>query len=269
MLTTKIEATTISDAWFQLLRAVLDESKTYIQPIQRGSYAKCADDPGQFRRQFYGVDISIAHPDQDIVPVMPPGIPIPPPTSMEYIEGYFAGYLMRADLQPLEQYTYGERIAISLYKVIEMLRETPFNNQSNLQVGQPTDIYLDDPPCLRIIDLKVIPAPRHEVVWDRANSTWKCALCGQVGDCLYLRETHCGKHILTMTVYFRSWDLWSGFPANLGGFELLKQYIADEAGLANGPMFAYSAGLHLYEMYEEVARIRTGLMLEDKNETKI
>jgi thymidylate synthase len=58
-------------------------------------------------------------------------------------------------------------------------------------------------------------------------------------------------------VYFRSWDLWAGFPTNLGGIELLKQYVASEASLGNGPMYAYSAGAHIYGYQEEIARLRT------------
>ena len=59
-----------------------------------------------------------------------------------------------------------------------------------------------------------------------------------------------------MSVYFRSWDLWAGFPSNLGGIELLKQFVAQECGLKNGSMYAYSAGLHIYGYQEEIARIR-------------
>ncbi|MDA8240695.1 MAG: thymidylate synthase [Nitrospiraceae bacterium] len=87
--------------------------------------------------------------------------------------------------------------------------------------------YLMDPelPCLRLLDFKAIPA----------------------GDGL----------ALTVTCHFRSWDLWAGFPTNLGGIELLKQYVARETGLKNGPMYAYSAGAHIYGYQEEIARIRT------------
>ena len=62
---------------------------------------------------------------------------------------------------------------------------------------------------------------------------------------------------LTVTCYFRSWDLWAGFPTNLGGLELLKAYVASEAGLKNGPLYAYSSGAHIYGYQEDIARIRT------------
>jgi thymidylate synthase len=113
-----------------------------------------------------------------------------------------------------------------------MLKETPLTNQAVIEVGAPDDIDVCygkdgklDPPCLRLIDFKVIPS-------DNDLS-------------------------LTVTVYFRSWDLWAGFPTNLGGIELLKQYVASEANLKNGPMYAYSAGAHIYGYQEEIARLRT------------
>jgi len=67
--------------------------------------------------------------------------------------------------------------------------------------------------------------------------------------------------VLTLSCYFRSWDLWAGFPVNLGGLELLKQYVAQETGLENGSMYCYSSGLHIYGYQEELARIRTGITL--------
>jgi thymidylate synthase len=237
---THIDATTISDAWFQLLSEVLNDDNIYIQHIQRGSYAEDGKGSGQYRRQFYGVSVSIMHPDQDIVPIMPASLGVPPPTDMDYINDYFLNYLMRATLKPTEQYTYGQRIAISLDEVIRMLCETPFTNQANLQIGEPSDVYLSDPPCLRIMDLKVIPG-KYILPYEEYKSWSKDSL----------------PNVLTMSVYFRSWDLWSGFCANLGGFELLKQLIASETGLENGPMYAYSAGMHIYGMTEDIARIRT------------
>jgi len=82
-----------------------------------------------------------------------------------------------------------------------------------------------DPPCLRLLDFKVIP----------------------VDDEL----------MLTVSAYFRSWDLWAGFPTNLGGIELLKQFVASETSLKNGPIYAYSAGAHIYGYQEQIARLRT------------
>lgn len=210
-----IEAKSISDAWFQLIYNLPDFG--YRQDIQRGSFAK-----EQTRLQYPGISVYIEYPHKDVVPIMPAGMGIPSPTTVEYINDYFLNYLMRGILEKHEQYTYGERIQLSIDQIIRILKETPQTNQAVIEIGRPEDIGLEDPPCLRVLDFKVLP-----------------------------------DNVLSISVYFRSWDLWSGFPSNLGGIEMLKQYVAQESDRVNGPMYAYSSGLHLYGFHEEVAKIRT------------
>lgn len=224
-----VDAKTISDAWFQLLWGMFDNS--YTQPVQRGSF-----EGEQYRLQYPGASVYIEYPWMDMVPAIPTALGIPAPTTREYIEDYFANYLMDPGLSENETYRYATRIHSEMPKgdtqlgrVIEMLRRTPFTNHAVIEVATPDDLDVCfgkdgkcDPPCLRLIDFKVLP-----------------------------------PDILTVSVYFRSWDLWAGFPSNLGGIELLKQYVAAEANLSWGPMYAYSGGLHIYKYQEEVARIRT------------
>jgi len=227
-----LQAKTISDAWFQIIYNIFDFS--YKQEIQRGSFEK-----EQYRLQYPGLAVFIEHPEQDIVPIIPPALGIPSPTEMNYIEDYFANYLMNPELTENETYRYSSRIhypmpegGTQLDRAIEMLRETPLTNQAVVEIGTPEDYDICygkdgnlDPPCLRLLDFKVVPT----------------------GDDL----------VLTLSCYFRSWDLWAGFPSNLGGLELLKQYVAEEAGLKSGPMYAYSSGGHIYGYQEEIARLRT------------
>lgn len=227
-----LKAKTISDCWFQLIYNIFDHS--YTQNIQRGSFEK-----EQYRLQYPGIAVYIEHPSIDIVPIIPPALGIPSPTSMEYIEDYFANYLMDPNISENETYRYSSRIhypmpkgGTQLQRVIEMLKETPLTNQAVVEIGTPEDYDVCygkddklDPPCLRLLDFKALP---------------------------YKNKIH-----LTLTAYFRSWDLWAGFPSNLGGLELLKQYVAGETGLENGSMYAYSAGAHIYGYQEELAKIRT------------
>lgn len=229
-----ISAKTISDAWFQILYNIFDKANSYRVPIQKGSF-----ESEQFRIQYPGLAVSVECPWDDIVPVIPAGLGIPSPTTMEYIEDYFANYLMDGQLAENETYRYASRIHHPMPKggsqfdrIIDLLKTTPFTNQAVIEIGSPEDLDVCigndgnvDPPCARLLDFKVIPD----------------------GD----------RKILTVSVYFRSWDLWAGFPSNLGGIQLLKSYIADECGLEDGPMFAYSAGAHLYGYQEEIAKIRT------------
>ncbi|HQO78238.1 MAG TPA: thymidylate synthase, partial [Thermodesulfobacteriota bacterium] len=95
-------------------------------------------------------------------------------------------------------------------------------NQIILQVGQPSDLLLNDPPCLRHIDLRIRDSMLH------------------------------------FFPYFRSWDLWGGFPANLAALQLLKEYMAMEIGVADGEIVAASKGLHIYKHVEELAKLRFG-----------
>jgi thymidylate synthase len=225
-------AKTIPDAWFQLIYNIFDNA--YAQKIQKGSFEN-----EQYRLQYPGIAVYIEHPYYDMVPTIPPGSGIPAPTTIEYIEDYFANYLMNPELSENETYKYASRIqnrmpngGTQLERVIDIIRNTPLTNQAVIEVATPDDLDICygkdgklDPPCLRLLDFKVIPA----------------------GDEL----------ALTVSAYFRSWDLWAGFPTNLGGIELLKQFVASETGLKNGSIYAYSAGAHIYGYQEEIARLRT------------
>ncbi|MBI5418433.1 thymidylate synthase [Candidatus Poribacteria bacterium] len=210
-----IEARDLQDAWFQAISKILDDGNEY--KIDRGSYE------GQKRREFDYITINIKHPGtRPLVPEIPAHLGIPAPVSIEYVEDYLP-YLMTDIKKENEQYTYGERIAVSLNKVIKMYKEQGFGtNQAIMEIGQPQDIDLPDPPCLRLIDTRVRYGKLHFIV------------------------------------YFRSWDLWGGFPANLAGIQLMKEYMASEIGVEDGEIIAASKGLHLYEYTWDLARLRRG-----------
>lgn len=226
-----VNTKTIQDLWFQLIYNIFDNS--YKQQIQSGSFEN-----EQYRLQYPGVSAYIERPWEDMIPVMPYGSNIPAPTSMEYVNDYFANYLMDPSLGENETYKYASRIqhpmpkgGTQLERVIDMLKKTPLTNQATIEIGSPEDLDVCwgkdgkcDPPCCRLISFKVIPQD--------------------------------GRLTLAVSVFFRSWDLWAGLPSNLAGIELLKQYVAQETGLENGPMYAYSDGLHIYGYQEEIARLR-------------
>ena len=119
-----------------------------------------------------------------------------------------------------EQYTYGQYLEKQIAEVIKMYREDGFNtNQAYMAVGDEHSIYLSDPPCLRGIDTRI-----------RDNT-------------------------LHFIAYFRSWDLWAGFPSNLAAIQLLKEYMASEIEVGDGELIAISKGMHLYEYSWELAQI--------------
>ncbi|MDP3879848.1 MAG: thymidylate synthase [Dehalococcoidales bacterium] len=172
---------------------------------------------GQRRKELDFIVVQIRNPgSRPLIPDVPPGIPCP--TSMDYIESYLP-YLMTAHRAEGEQYTYGQYLEKQIAEVIKMYREDGYNtNQAFMAVGNEQSIYLTDPPCLRAIDTRVNEGKLH------------------------------------FLVYFRSWDLWAGFPSNLAAIQLLKEYMASEIGVKDGELIASSKGLHLYEYSWDLAR---------------
>ncbi len=217
LVTTKIDAVDIQDAWFQCISAILDVGFKY--EIHHGSYV------GQTRLEFDHIVVHIKRPYSVPYDTMLPQIPIhlniPNPVANGYVEQYLP-YLMTDHIEPTEQYTYGSRIYPQIPYWIEVLKKTPNTNQAVLQVARHDDYQLEDPPCLRHIDMRI------------KNNT------------------------LIFYPYFRSWDLWGGFPANLAGIAVLQKSMADEIGVEAGPILASSKGLHIYGYVEELAKLRTG-----------
>ncbi len=173
---------------------------------------------GQRRKELDFVVVHIGYPaSRPLVPDVPQGVP--PPSTMEYIESYLP-YLMTAHKAEEEQYTYGQFLEKQIAEVIKMYKKDGYNtNQAFMAVGDAQSIHLSDPPCLRMIDTRI-----------RDNK-------------------------LNFVVYFRSWDLWAGFPSNLAAIQLLKEYMASEIGVDDGELIAMSKGLHLYEYVWDLARI--------------
>ena len=173
---------------------------------------------GQRRKELDLVVIQIKKPGtRPLVPDVPQGVP--PPSTMEYIESYLP-YLMTAHKAEGEQYTYGQYLEKQIPEVIKMYKEDGYNtNQAFMAVGDDQSLKLPDPPCLRAIDTRI-----------------------------------CDNR-LNFVVYFRSWDLWAGFPSNLAAIQLLKEYMASEIGVDDGEIIAMSKGLHLYEYSWELARM--------------
>jgi thymidylate synthase len=172
---------------------------------------------GHKRKELDFIVVQVRHPDtRPLVPDVPQGVP--PPSSMEYVENYLQ-YLVTSLKADNEQYTYGEDLADQIPELIRIYKEGGYNtNQGFMAVGSKESIKLSDPPCLRGIDTRVMNGKLHFIA------------------------------------YFRSWDLWAGFPSNLAGIQLLKEYVSSEIGVEDGEIIALSKGLHLYDYTWELAR---------------
>ena len=234
-----IEATDFGDAWFQALYNVLHHGRSF--KIDRGSYE------GQTRLELDFVTIHITYPwlrDLDcglpLIPIIPEHMDIPAPVTKEYVAEYVQ-YLMSHEKREGEQYTYGQRLCRAtvpssniddIYDInITWLNQIEYviytyqkygwrNNQMVLQVAQPADLLLSDPPCLRHIDTRIQDGALH------------------------------------FYPYFRSWSMWGGFPANLAGISVLQEYMASQLGVQHGEIIVTSKGLHLYDFEENIARMR-------------
>ena len=221
------EARDIPDAWFQCIYGIFKHEGVHEYIIDKGSFE------GQKRKEFDLVMVHIKYPrTRPLIPDIPGELGIPAPTSMEYVEEYLQ-YLMTDKKGDNELYTYGERLINPkvyiegkeyplginpVMEVIEIYRQGKFGtNQAIMEIGMPHDILLEDPPCLRLIDTRLMNGRLHFIL------------------------------------YFRSWDLWAGFPSNLAAIQLLKEYMCHEIGVEDGTTTAMSKGLHLYEYSFEFA----------------
>jgi thymidylate synthase len=177
---------------------------------------------GQKRIEFDYITVHIKYPGKrPLLPDIPPALGIPNPVDNDYLDQYLP-YVMTSTKKEGEEYTYGEYLEPQIKEVIRMYREDGHGtNQAYMTVGDPKTLYLSDPPCLRGIDTRIKDSKLHFVV------------------------------------YFRSWDLWNGFPANLGAIQLLKEYMAESIGVEDGQIIAASKGLHLYDYIWELAKLRT------------
>lgn len=222
-----ITGTTIDDAWRNAITACFKHGVDY--EVKGGSYI------GQTRRQLPEVIVNISCPWIRPLAVIPP-TPFPPPTSEEKIEYYFTKYLMSSKVEVNEDYTYGSYITgippeehntskrilkPAIDMAIDILNETQGNtNQAVISVGGVEAIAMADPPCLRVVDFKVI------------------------------------DNKLVLNVFFRSWDLFAGFPENIGGLQMLKEYVLSNLtfNIEEGGIQAFSSGLHLYSQYFDIVK---------------
>ena len=253
-----IQAVTLDDAWFQLVYNALQFGRDF--KIDEGSFA------GSTRKEFDFVVVHITRPfERDsegfpLIPVMPEGVDIPPPVTRAYLADY-APYLLSSEVSEDESYTYGQRlnkvkvekwesdrlvatqgkiykpypgnpqlegVVFDFEKYLSQVEMAIWtykehghrNNQMCLQVAKPKDMMLLDPPCLRHIDTRIQDNKLH------------------------------------FYPYFRSWDLWSGFPANVAGISMLQEHMASEIGVEQGEMICTSKGLHLYDYSVSFAQMR-------------
>lgn len=254
---------TLDSMWFQLLSELYNHGRE--NHIDSGSFA------GANRLEFDFVAGTIEHPyTRPLAPIMPEGVP--PVTTDDDIEKYFVNYIMDGhNLKGNEHYRYATWISGGQYKLpkasgydlygvtergeykkhdlicpmmdvpnqvewaIKHYKEKGFgNNHCYIQVGYPESSFAYDIPFTNEAERQTSP-------------------------CLRGIDTHIKDDKLHLAVVFRSWDLWGGWPENMGGITLLGEYIANELGIKMGPLSFSSLKLHCYDFQLDVVKCRLNI----------
>lgn len=217
-----IEARDLPEAWFLCIKELF--KKGYEYQIDKSS-------SGQIKRvEFDFVTVHIRYPGiRPLVPDLPPGMGFPPPASIDYVEKDYLSYLMTSEKKPGEDYTYGQDLEEQIERVTKYYQQYgPNLNHCYMAVGDKDTLKLYEKPdgtsqCLRGIDTRIRYGKLH------------------------------------VFPYFRSWDLWAGFPVNLAAIQIMKEYMASSIGVEDGEIVVCSKGLHLYDYTWDYARTRIGL----------
>jgi thymidylate synthase len=173
------------------------------------------------RLEYDFVTCEIAAPGvAPLIPEFPEWMNVTPPVTQEYLDEYFA-QLLTTEVPANTCYTYGHYLKPQVDQIIEIFKKTKNTNQCCATIGDIESITLGDPPCLKVLDFNIKDNKLH------------------------------------MYIYFRSNDLYAGFPANIAGLQMLKEYMCQEIGCDDGCIYYTSKGLHLYDYQYEIAKKRT------------
>lgn len=216
-----IAARNLEEAWVRLMYAAIEQGRPYL--VTEGSRA------GQHRMTMDVAIASINRPElRPLYPLGKPGQVVP--IDEKAINKYFNEYVYSlTPPKPNEHYNYSDFITPLADAITEYYAKFGFGNaHCTIRVGHPNcfkdyfDAYANETdrkttPCLLSIDTRII------------------------------------ENRLCFYVYYRSWDLFSGYPLNNAGFQLLKEhmagYISTLTGkeLFVGPTVTVCKDLHLYE----------------------
>ena len=259
----------IDEVWFKLLHEIYLYGRPYVK--DEGSFA--GSEMLELDQVFGTILEPLTYNDQGVRRPLAVTVPggVSAPTTDQYIEEYFVRDLMDSDLAPNEHYRYSTFIVGGDYKIpqislgdkvfinpqlfftenrlvkapnqlqwaIDHYRKVGFhNNHCCIQVGYPesnqvynrpytNELERGTSPCLRLIDTKIIEDG--------------------------------GEHYLCFHVIFRAWNLWAGWPTNVGGLALLMEYIAHELGIKPGALSFSSKAMNIYRFQLDSVMRRIGV----------
>ncbi len=205
----------LPEAWFICVRGLMQKAMGNVSGVHRYKIDS-GSFAGQERIEYDLITIHVEYPgSRPLIPDTPVGVP--PPTSIQFVSDYLP-YLMTDKIASNELYTYGQDIVPQMNKIIEMYKSGHGTNQACMSIGSRDSIKLEHSQCLRLIDTRIQDDKLHFIV------------------------------------YFRSWDLWAGFPSNLAAIQMLKEYMAEQIKVQDGELIAVSKGLHLYDHTWKLAK---------------
>lgn len=280
-----VEGRNLDEVWFKLLVELCNYGRYY--RIDSGSFA------GDFRLEFDNVDGLIKTPIEYTVygtrkPLavsVPAGCP--PPTTDKEIQEYFENYLMNSELKENEHYKYATFIVGGDYQIPHISLKRPFVkvkqgesftfNRRPSKIKEPT-LVIEVPNQMQwCIDhyLEKGFGNNHccmAIAYPESNSAYdipyKTEMERHTSPCLRLIDTKITYHPeeedehlryrLNFYVYFRSQDLWGGWPTNYGGIALLLEEMAYRIGILPGVIKFGSKGLHVYGHTIEPLIMRSG-----------
>ncbi len=117
-------------------------------------------------------------------------------------------------------YTYGERLLESdqVKNAIKKLKEIPHTRRAFAFTLRFGDINSDNPPCLTMINWNI------------------------------------QRKKLFQTAFFRSQDMFTGYPMNMFGLRKFQEHVANAIGAEMGPLMCVTTSAHLYENNWDDAR---------------
>jgi thymidylate synthase len=216
-----VNATNLEEAWVRLMYNAIDRGRPYL--VTEGSRA------GQHRMTMDVAIANIKHPE--LRPLYPLGkagqvVPIDEVAIKKYFENYVYS---DSPPKPNEHYNYSDYIYPLANAIMDYYAKKGFGNaHCTIRVGQPS-CFLD------------------------YNDPYKDETERKTTPCLLAIDTRIIENNLLFYVYYRSWDLFSGYPLNNAGFQELKElmcaYIAGhtDVELEPGPTVTVCKDLHLYE----------------------
>ena len=262
-----VVAKTIDECWFQLLHQIFKYGRPYVK--DEGSFA------GSEMLELDQVSGTILEPlqynDQGIRKPLAVTVPggVGAPTTDQYIEDYFVKDLMYGVLEPNEHYKYATFIVGGDYKLPKFMEPSPHNVHnviecSNRKVVIPNQLqwaidhykrvgFHNNHCCIQV------GYPESNLAYDRP---YENELERGTSPCLRLIDTKIveedGEHYLCFNVTFRSWNLWGGWPTNIGGLALLMEHMALELNVKPGAMSFNSKGMNIYRFQLEPLLRRIG-----------